>query len=289
MKKIPKPIEGKLVKRIFDRIEHDRLIPRPRWKFILKNYSFWFFGALAVILGALAFAAAIFEIENAGWNFYEVTNPNFISFFFSAIPYLWGIVFLLFIGIGYRNIHRTKRGYRYPLIIIAFGAILLSSLLGVGLSMAGLGGEIEESIGDHPPFYRPVLIEEQNRWLSPQEGLLWGVASSSSIDRDYLTLKDSSGQVWTVNTSDVRGNDLTLIGRGETVRIVGVPVTATSSIFHACFVFPWEQSGGISFHSLLLLTKSFSTSERIASDTRSDACKNIVPYAKLRLLEENGF
>ncbi len=279
-----------LAARILERIEGDRLKPRPRWEFVFKNYVFWTLGAIAVALGAFAFAAAVFEVQNAGWNLAAATHPDFLTFFLAVAPFLWVIALALFVVLGYANIRRTRRGYRYPLAVIALGAVLTSVALGSGLYAAGLGGEIEESLGTHLPFYRPILAEEHEWWLAPQKGLLGGTVLSLASSTRMFVLKDFSGRVWNVDTSDLRGNDLIVLSRGGTVRIVGVPTTATSSVFHACFVFPWKVVGLM--HEEAPTPPLFvpaSSTETATLPPRSEQCKGIAPYTRLRALDGDGF
>ena len=284
-----RPDQDRLAARVLERIEEDHVVPRPRVAFLFRNYTFWTLGALAVILGAFAFAAALFEVENAGWQFAIATHGGFLSLFLSAAPFLWVFALLLFLLLGYVNIRRTRRGYRYPLAVIALGAVLTSVALGTGLYAAGLGAELEEAVGDHPPFYRPILVEEQNWWVAPGKGLLGGTLVSLATSTDTFVLRDFSGTLWTVDAHDLRGNDLLVLARGGMVRIVGAPVSASSTAFHACFVFPWTIAGVFQDAQLPppLFVPATST-ERASTTPRSDICRGIRPYTQLRTLDENG-
>ena len=279
-----------LAARIFERIEGDKLTPRPRWEFVFKNYVFWTLGAVAVVLGAFAFAAGVFEVQNAGWSYATATHPDFLTFFLAVAPFLWIVALVLFISLGYVNIRRTERGYRYPLAVIAIGAVLTSVALGSGLYAAGFGGEIEESLGTHLPFYRPIISEEHEWWLAPQKGLLGGTVISLASTTQRFVLRDFSGRIWSVDTTDLRGNDLIVLSRGGTVRVVGVPTSATSSVFHACFVFPWKVVGLMqrAVPTPPIFVPALST-ETATSAPRSELCKGIAPYTRLRTLDGDGF
>jgi len=146
-----------LAKRVFERIEGEHLIPRPRWEFLLQNYFFWTLGALAVALGALAVAAMLFEVANVDWSLSVMAHSGFLAFLLEAVPFFWVIVLTLFIFIGYLNVRRTNHGYRYSLAIIAIGAVMTSLALGAGLYMIGFGRSVEETVDRHTPFHRPIL------------------------------------------------------------------------------------------------------------------------------------
>ena len=286
--------DDQLARKVLKRISGEHLVPRPRWEFIFKNYFFWIFGAFAVALSALAFSAMLFDIQNVDWRLSAATHANFLAFFLEAAPFLWAGALILFILVSYVNVRRTAHGYRYSLVVIALSAVLASLVLGSALYASGLGGEIEEAIGDHPPFYRPILVEERSWWLAPEKGLLGGRVVSLAPNNASFALRDFKGHLWQVETGDLRNTDFAAVLHGGIVRIVGVPVAATSSTFHACFVFPWEIRYGFFgnfFHtsSPSRLTLSTSTGERSVTTPRSEICKGIRPYRQLRSIDETGF
>lgn len=278
----------RFVSRVLDRIKAEGLAPRPRWTFLLSSGVFWTLGAAAVLLGAAAFSAGLFEIENAGWSLYAATHSDLVSFFFESAPFLWAVALGLFITIGYLTIRHTRRGYRYPLHVIAIGAVLTSASLGCALYGAGLGSRFEQAIGDHPPFYRPILLREEGWWEAPERGLIGGTVESAAADLSEFVMRDFSGRAWTVDGSDLSEADRAFVARGGTVRVIGVPATATSSVFHACFAFPW----GIPFPGLRsvgpVVILIASTSATNVPPARSELCKGIRPYERLRAVDEQG-
>ena len=284
-----------LSKRVFGHIEGDHLTPRPHWEFVFKNYFFWVLGALAVALGAFAFSAVLFRIQNVDWRLSVATHASFFSFFLAAAPFVWVGMLAIFILVGYINVRRTNHGYRYSLTLIALGAVLTSISFGVGLYAIGFGSRIDEVVGDHPPFYRPILVQERSWWIAPERGLLGGEVMDVASSVAAFTVRDFSGHILKVDSSDLRASDLITIARGGIVRIVGLPLSAdtlasaTSSLFHACFVFPWETRGGPKNQTPSPFAAIASTSDRGASTTKSDLCKNIRPYQQLRDIEDDGF
>ena len=283
------PLAGRVLKRIAG--EH--LVPRPRWEFLLKNYFFWALGALAVILGALAFSATLFEIANVDWRLSPATHTDFFSFFLAAAPFLWVFALAFFILVGYINVRRTEYGYRYPLAIIAFGAVLTSISLGSGLYAIGFGAQLDESIGDHPPFYRPILVQERSWWQAPEKGLLGGEVVQAAPNAVSFAIRDFSGHLWQVDGSDLLKQDLSVVARGGVVRVVGVPlqegvpISATTT-FHACFIFPWDEGGPRREQLPPPLTTIASTSGRSVPFAHSKACKGIRPYEQLRGIQSEG-
>ena len=279
-----------LAERVLGRISSEHLTPRPRWEFLFKNYFFWGLGMLAVAFGALAVSAILFEITNVDWRLGSATHGGFWPLLLAAAPYLWVALLAVFVIVGYMNVRRTDGGYRYRLSTIAVGAVLTSLSLGSVLYLAGLGGAVEGAFGDHPSFYRPIILQEQSWWLAPEKGLLGGMVVAVAPDFSTFTLKDWNGVVQTVDADDLPARDRAVVARGGMVRIVGVPLTATSSegaLFHACFVFPFMMRG--MFRDAPPpppLATLASSSERESPREQSTECRGIRPYADLRPLDE---
>jgi hypothetical protein len=279
--------DDQLARRVLGRIDSEHLAPRPRWEFLLKNYTFWGLGALAVLFAALAFSATLFQIRNVDWRLSPATHPDLFSFFLATAPFFWVIALALFTLVGYLYVRRTTHGYRYSLIAIMLAAVLLSFVLGTILYATGLGGALEEGIGDHPPFYRPILVEERAWWLAPEKGLLGGDVEKVAPDESSFVLRDFSGQTWTIDTSDLRARDLATIVSGGTVRVIGVPNTATSSaVFHACFVFPWMMQGMPGHGPTPPPPGVIASTSAKGTDTPSALCQGIHPYQQLHQVEE---
>ncbi|MGH7175429.1 MAG: hypothetical protein ACREGR_03675 [Minisyncoccia bacterium] len=271
------PQPDSLVKKVLERIEGERLTPRPRWEFLARDWFFWLLGGISVALGALAIAAALFELANAGWPFFAETHQDFLTFFLQAAPFLWLLALALFILLGYENIRRTRRGYRYPFWLIATGAVLTSAVLGSALFAAGLGENIEEAIGDHPPFYRPIELEEHGWWLSPARGLLGGTVISVSSTSDTFMIKDFKGDLWQVDAAALSSTSATALERGGVVRVIGAPQADATSTFEACFVFPWEVEGARRLPPLLAPFAPPPV-EKFSAAVRSNPCTGVSPY-----------
>jgi hypothetical protein len=296
---IPQNADG-VAKRVLDRIDREHMRPIARSHFILQNLLLWAFGAVSIVFGAVAAAAALFAIANAGWRYYVATHDNLLTFIVQTAPFVWLITFAIFVLVGYEIFKRTKSGYKYPFFAVALGSIVLSLLLGVGLYAFGLGEVFDDALGA-VPFYHPTIATEESLWSHPEKGLLAGRVVSLAPDFSSFTLLSFDGSLWTVDGDDLRHFDETALARGGLVRVVGVPFTGTTTTniatttatstdataFHACFVFPWEVYGGFGANHLDMPFMHL-LGERNDSAERSSECKDVRPYAPLRALEEDG-
>jgi hypothetical protein len=273
--------KGTLSERVLGRIGAEHIEPRPRWRFVAENWFFWAVGAIAVALGSFASAAALFELANAGWSFYAATHHDLLTFILAAAPFLWLLALALFILIGYENIRRTKRGYRYPFTLIVVGAVLTSIALGAALFAMGFGEQIDESIGSHPPFYRPLVVEEHAWWLRPADGLLGGQVVAVSTTSDSFTLKDFNGTIWTIDASMLSTTSAATVERGGVVRVEGIADASATSTLVACAVYPWQTYGA---ENTPPPPPPFAAppSERSSGTARNQSCKGASPYQSPR-------
>ncbi|MEJ0054087.1 MAG: hypothetical protein WDN10_05215 [bacterium] len=276
-------------RRVLEHIEREQVRPLPRSRFVLQNVALWVFGILSILFGAIAAAAALFALANAGWRYYVATHDTFLTFLIETAPLLWIVTLAFFVLIGYQIFRRTRRGYRYPFIAVAATSVAASLLLGAALYGAGFGEVIEEGLGAHVPFYRPALQAEQVIWAHPERGLLAGRVTGLAPDFSSFTLLGFDGKLWNVEGSDLRRFDEATLAHGGLVRIVGVPLASTTedAAFHACFVFPWEIYGSFA-ERRAPMPFPYAGGERKIAAERSEECKGVRPYAPLRALEEQG-
>ncbi|MFA5942421.1 MAG: hypothetical protein WC798_01995 [Candidatus Paceibacterota bacterium] len=278
------PQDSDLAKRVIGCITSKRLTPRPRWVFTFKNYFFWILGALAITLGAFAFSAMLFQITFVDWSLSSVTHASFFAFFLAAAPFLWVSALALFIIVGQVNIRRTSHGYRYPIIAMTLGSMFLSVAFGGGFYMAGLGGDLDEAIGDHPPLYRSIVAQERSWWLAPEKGLLTGHVVEVASGTSSFVLRDLSGQSWEIDGNNLSDQVLSAVTSGEEVRIVGLPApTSVSTMTSASVRVPTAATTTITtFHACFVLSRERDREKVSSPESYDESCENIRPYRHLR-------
>ncbi len=278
-----------LASEVLHRIEEEHVTPRPRSYYILKNVAFWVLWLISLVAGSFAVAAAWFAVANADWPFWSVTHDNALQFFFEVVPLVWLIASVLMTVLGYKNLRRTKHGYRYPLILIVCVTLAGSLLGGTLLYRIGIGRLVEEEVGRRIPLYRPLIEQRRKVWVDPSRGLLAGDVLSVDPGYHAFVLRTFDGRQWSVSADDLSDRDRAVLNQETQVRVIGVPPTTSSTnTFHSCFVFPWEiphlhrsfffMSGGS------IMPHPFD--ERNGSDERSTECKGVRPYMVLKALRE---
>lgn len=201
------------------KIKEDKIAPRPRWHFLLKNYVIWIVGVASLLIGASAVSVMIYLFEYNDWEIYDQTRKGFGEFFLLTLPYFWLIFLGFFIYILYYNFKHTKRGYRYPVWLISLVSILISVILGAALFFSGVGEDIDEILGAQAPWYGQVINQQIVFWFNPSEGRLTGVVVDNN-ESDNFTIIDPSGEAWQVSSTN-KNLPSHLIPVGSPVRMIG--------------------------------------------------------------------
>ena len=225
-----------LTNKILERIDDDQIVPLPRWRFIFLRISFWLLAVISLIFGSLAVGATLFLfIDYHRHGLFAV--PRDMTDFLLMTPFIWIIVFVLFIAVARISIKHTKKGYRYSLRTIVSVSIILSLIFGFILNFVGIGKTTNE-------FFNKILIynfathNSRNIWDRPVAGRLAGVILSVQ-GKNNFSIRDFNGHIWQVRLSTSK-NDSFVPKINSTVRISGL-LESSSSVFIAYSIHEWEQ------------------------------------------------
>lgn len=191
--------ENNLVNKIINKIREDKLEPKPRWHFLLKNYVIYLSGALALIFGALGVSVIIYLLKYNNWSMGSLSEEGVWGYIILTMPYFWLIFLAIFIFVLYYNLKHLKRAYRYPLKVIILLAFFSSIVLGEAFYLLGFGEKLDEELGSKSPLYQEVLNPQVNFWFQPEAGRLVGLAHSTA---NGLELIDPSGEIWEIVARD---------------------------------------------------------------------------------------
>lgn len=209
--------------RLLNEIKDKRLSPRPRWQFLLKSYTVYATGIIALLIGAVAVSVILYLIKFNDWNFYYHTNKNFWEFLFLTAPYFWLFFLGLFVFIIYYNFKHTQKGYRYPSWLLVGASISLSIILGIIFFRMGLGERIDDALGRRAPFYGHILNPQIDFWSQPEEGRLSGIIIGKG-EGGSLVLLDRELEEWLIylNLSNEYGEHFFA---NQPVRLVGQEIS----------------------------------------------------------------
>jgi len=204
--------------KLLNSIKERKVAPKPRWHFILKEYAIWIAGAAFLIVSAVSFSLVIHMVRLfrfREFGFYQKAVHGPLEFLMLIIPVFWLVMLALFVAIVYYDFKKTKKGYRYPPLVIIGAALLASAGLGVIFARAGLGERVDDAIGKSAPeaFYKHVINPRIDFWSEPEKGRLMGLVIFKKSDDEFGVL-DIRKKEWLLYTEGSIGNrDMIEVGR----------------------------------------------------------------------------
>ncbi len=230
--------------KLLAKIKGEKISPRPRWQFLLKNYVVWLAGLVSLLIGAAAISVMIYLFKFNDWEIYDQTKKSFLEFFVLTLPYFWIIFLSLFIFIISYNFKHTKKGYRYSIILLGGASIMLSVFLGAIFYVAGLGEKLDNILGSGAPFYDQVINRHIDFWSQPSEGRLSGLVIGLTEDGKFILI-DRGQEEWLVSVENSKPFSGTIIVIGQPIRLLGeeigdhafradkiLPINAGRDFFH---------------------------------------------------------
>lgn len=227
--------------KILKTIHEKHILPKSKWKFLLKNYVLWGIGILSFIIGSISFSVVIFMIKNSDWDIYQNITGNLLEFILLILPYFWIVLLILLVFIVQYNLQHTKHGYKYsPSVVVAI-IILTSSLFGLLFYNIGLGRAVDDALADNSQVYRKLLNHRQAIWMKTNQGLLSGIVVKI-YDNNNFQFEDLGQKTWKI----LRKKECPIcrdieFGVGDKLRIVGQQIDSDS--FEA-FMIRKFQGGG---------------------------------------------
>ncbi len=224
---------------IMDKIAEEKIVPRARWEFLMKNYLVWVVGIVAAIVGGVATSGVIFVFRNSDWVMYRRLSGSFFDHTLSFLPFLWIVLLAGFVYLAIYQMKHTKRGYKYPIILLVIANIFISGVLGTILYGVGYAHILDTHASRVLPLYKAVEEKREALWVQPEKGLLAGIVLSTTTDAFFL--QDYLGETWEVSGERLGEIDSLVLLYVDEVGIVGNK-TGTST-FEACAVRSWNIAG----------------------------------------------
>ena len=187
-------------KTVLKKIADRGIVPRPYLYFFAKRSVFWTLAALAILLGAISFAVALFALEDTLRSGGKSMKDMPLDEFLFKLPYLWLAVFALFSASAYFGFKNTRHGYRYSFFRSIGLAGTVSIGLGLVLNLLNIGGLTNAFLTAHIPAYAAYTYLPFDEWRRPDQGQLGGDVLSVT-DGQSLRLRDFNNKDWTVDIS----------------------------------------------------------------------------------------
>ena len=208
-------------KETLKKIKEERIIPRPRWYFLSKNYFFWLMFLLTTILGSIASSMVLLLTGDVDWDIFPYLDIGLPKAILMSLPYLWIILLFFFLYIIYYNFSRTRTGYRYRFILIFLMSLLISALLGWGFCYYGWSEIMDRQLRTRIPGYHHLVYGRQKQWMQPERGLLSGTIMIVEPDKNLIQLKDLYSKNWAIDISQARIRGNVPLSRDLEIKILG--------------------------------------------------------------------
>jgi hypothetical protein len=210
---------------IIQKIKNKNLKPISRNVFLLRKISIWFLFAVTTVFGAYAFAFFFLKILSIDFDNWYYFSNSYNGFLIENIPIIWILLFMFNLLLMFYLFKKTNKGYKYSIVYIGAGSIVVSFFLGAVLAKT--------------LAYQGLLIErfENERvinWTNPESGRLSGEVLF--VDSDYILIRDIKNDVWNVDTGYILDNSKQMLQDHQTVFIIGIYDYENN--FTACQIIP---------------------------------------------------
>lgn len=230
---------NKILEEVIKTIKDKGVKIRPNWHFRVKNIILWTMAVLTTLIGSIAVSSIIFKFSNfqriapPGPRLHREAMTNTLDTF----PFVWIIIFIIFIYFLYKEIRITRKGYKYEMPILILSMTTVSLLLGIALYTAGSGYFLDKKMGRFNP---DVERMQHMSWQRPGEGLL--VGEVQSVKDNKIIIKDPEGKDWQVTFSEGEDTYEEQVSIGEKIGLIGIG-NIEESTFEACGIKKLELAG----------------------------------------------
>lgn len=226
-------MENKNISQIaLERIKEEHIKPISRNVFSIKRVLFWVVVATSFIVGAFAFSLTIFALVNNDWDLY---NKFGLSFIMRTLPYFWLVSLVIFTILGEYYYRKTLLGHRRGFVLIAGIYLISTTLFGSIFYLIGVGESVERSLVDVDPVYRNIILNRQEIWSHPEDGLLSG--KIILVKDGVMQVMDADGFIWIVDKENSIIKGRVSVEIGERIKIIGNKTE--DNYFRALEIRPW--------------------------------------------------
>jgi hypothetical protein len=230
----------KLSEKIIKKISNEKIVPIPKWQFLLKSKFVWTMAIVSVIFGSIAVAISMHLVLSPIDSLPEQSPRLQLWQSLAAVPYFWLLLIAAFIYAAYHNFVHTEDGYRWKTLQILGATIVSSILLGAVLLFSGFAPWLNNYFMQNIPGYTSFGDMRGAVWMNPEEGRLAGQILSINTRENTISLRDLKGKLWTITYDQQTFAEISL-ENDIYLKIVGKQTG--ESTFAATEFRPWEGKG----------------------------------------------
>lgn len=230
-----------LTRKILALITEQNIQPAPLWQARVRNSAYWVGTFVVVVFSALIMTLSFHALFEIDWDAYAKADFSWYQTILSGVPLFSLLLLAVFLWISIMLLHQTRRGYRYPIAVLATLFLSTSVAFGYFIEQSPLDEPAERFLLyalPHDSDIRGALIPSAERqWSQPERGLLGGSVQSSDAAR--IMLRDSSEKLWTVDYSEADIREGVTLQPSQAVKVIGEE--EGEDAFRATEVRVWEQ------------------------------------------------
>lgn len=208
----------KIEDRVAKKIQSLSLRPKKKSFFAWQRFLLWTLIAIFLFLGGLSVSLVATILRFGDWDIYLRVTDNFIVFAILTFPYIWLILFVIFISLVFWEFRKTKHGYKYRFGLVVLSSCLIVIILGAIFYAAGIGRETENFLAENLSLYGKVNYM-RGVWNSPEKGMLSG--KITLINDESMNLEDFSDRNWQIEFSQAQISSMAEMVVGSKVKVVG--------------------------------------------------------------------
>lgn len=224
--------------KVLAEIEEKKITPKPKYEFMLKDFIFWIFLTLSILLGTIAISVLFHILANNGITFSDALYMNPITLLLTSFPFLWLFCAVVFLVFAYYYYRRTDRGYKVNGGILFIIFLSITVTVGAFWFFIGLGNEVQTVAEESLPLYSSLYPKREKLWMRADRGMLGGEITEIAGTNEF-TLKDFQGNQWHVLNNDISPAGIKALQKGTRVRMVGKEID--NATFEAQVIRPWGQ------------------------------------------------
>ena len=207
--------------KVLDTIKTEKIKPKPKWQFLLKNYLLWFVFGLNVLFGSIFFTVVLLYFSDSELDLHTYLSQNFLDYVVVVVPVFRLALLGMFIFLVYYNYKHIGRGYKYKTIQLVLMSVVIVMIIGGTLFVVGLGYRVDDLLAKHVPYYENIDEHRQKVWTNPENGLLSGEIIEIYGDNS-ITIRDFKDNKWSIDISSAKFRGYTRnLEVGQKIKIIG--------------------------------------------------------------------
>ena len=170
--------KDKIKDKILNKIENDKISPTPRWCFVCKNYASWFVVILSGLIISLSLSLMIFLFISHDWDVYQLESGYLARHILVYTPFIWILIFLLFILLASFWFNKTKEGYKFVSFKTLIVSVLLVIILSSAIIITGVSSQLNDKFRSDVLGYK-TFVRDKSRDLfskSKMAATIWTMA-----------------------------------------------------------------------------------------------------------------